>query len=64
MKQSITNKIDELRELLRAEMPEITTRVEIVFTAQSCNIQITDRTAEELKRDGISMRNLKGDFIS
>ena len=64
MKQSITNKIDELRELLRAEMPDITTRVEIVFTAQSCNIQITDRTTEELKRDGISMRNLKGDFIS
>ena len=63
MKQIITDKIDELREMLRKEMSTITTRVEIVFTCECCTIDITTRTAHELKVDGISMRNLKGDFI-
>ena len=63
MNEEIRMKIDELRELLIKEMPYTTTSVNVFFNYQECQITINDRTGEQLKKEGVSMRNLKGDFI-
>lgn len=64
MNDEIRMKIDELRALLIKEMPYTTTGVSVFVNCEECRITINDRTPYQLKAQGISMRNLKGDFIT
>lgn len=63
----MTNKlqaaINALKELAKEELSTNTTSVQILINCQGVSYKIQERGAEELKKDGISMRNIQGDFI-
>ena len=63
MSAKLNQKIDELRELLMEEMPKDCTSVKLFFNCQGSRIRTTVFNVESLKRDNISMRNLKGEWI-
>lgn len=63
MTTKIDQKLAELKELLCDELSDTTTYVEIFINSQGINVNTTQRTPEELKRDGVSMRNIKGEWI-
>lgn len=55
---------DALIEILRFRLgTPTTTLIKIFITSEGYEIDETHRTAEGLKRDGISMRNVFGQFI-
>ena len=62
--QLIDDKIQELIQLLEKETPNTATRFDLEITGTSYSYHISYKTAEQLKKDHISMRNIKGDFIS
>lgn len=55
--------ISELGRHLKATLPDNCVSAKIFFNSQGFEFEYTARTPDELKRDGISMRNLRGDFI-
>lgn len=59
----IDRKIQELRELLEKELPNTAVSFEIKFTGSGTHQRIEYKQPEQLKRESISMRNVKGDFI-
>lgn len=59
----IENKITELRELLEKELPETATSFELQITGTSTHTSISYKTAAQLKKENISMRNIRGEFI-
>jgi len=63
----MNNKIQKLAEALRQAVIEdasdITTRVVVYMNSEGNNFEIIQRTPESLKRDSISMQNIKGVFI-
>lgn len=59
----VYKKIGELRTALKENCTPNTVRVTVTFTAEGFSIEHENRTAESLKRDSISMRNMKGEFI-
>jgi len=61
--QLIDQKIKELRELLEKELPKTAVAFRIEISATSTNYGITHKYPEQLEREDISMRNIKGDFI-
>lgn len=61
--QLIQSKIDELRIVLEQELPNTAVCFEITFTGTGTHQRISHKQPEELKRQSISMRNIKGDFI-
>ena len=63
MTTKITNAIDALVDALREESPERMTTFRLFLNCQELVIEISERTPAELKAAGISMRNLRGDFI-
>ena len=65
----MTEKIEQLKEELcrefRKECSDITVKVTFTINAYGgFYTQIEERTSEGLKLEGISMRNLKGEWIS
>ncbi len=59
----VYEKIGELQRLLIENCSDETVSVRIFFNCEGFQTEHTTRTPESLKRDEISMRNLKGEFI-
>ena len=61
------NKTDELiaalEQHLKATLPESCVSAQVFFNSHGFEFEYTTRSAESLKAEGISMRNLRGDFI-
>jgi hypothetical protein len=53
----------KLRQAFRDEMSEETVEVVLTLNAYGFYTNIRQRSADGLKDEGISMRNLKGDWI-
>lgn len=56
-------KVGELAELAKNEMSDNTVCLTVVITGTGFECKSEERLPENLKRDRISMRNLKGEFI-
>ena len=63
MTARIDNAIKELIEALRQESPQEMTSFRLFLNCEESYIETTERTPEQLKESGISMRNLRGKFI-
>ena len=63
----MTNKIQELKTALqnelKKELSNETVKVTLTLNSYGFYTQIEERTAESLKTDNVSMRNLKGEWI-
>ena len=59
----IQSKIEELRLVLEQELPNTVVSFEITFTGTGTYQRIEHKHPEQLKRQYISMVNIKGDFI-
>ena len=59
----IQSKIEELRLVLEQELPSSAVSFEVAFTGTGTHQRIEHKQPEQLKRQSISMRNVKGDFI-
>lgn len=55
--------IDDFIKKLREKSSSTVTAVQIFVSGSDSEIVIKKRTPEELRRDGISMTNLKGEWI-
>jgi len=55
--------IDDFIKKLREKSSSTVTSVQIFVDGSNSEIVIKKRTPEELRRDGVSMRNLKGEWI-
>lgn len=55
--------IDDFIKKLREKSSSTVTAVQIFVCSSNSEIVIKKRTPEELRRDGISMKNLKGEWI-
>lgn len=64
MNELIQQKIKELREVIEQELPESIVKFEVTFTGTNTNTSMQHKYKEDLEREGISMRNLKGNFIT
>lgn len=63
MTTKITNAIDALVDALREESPEHMTTFRLFLTCEEMVVKTSERTPAQLRSAGISMRNLRGDFI-
>lgn len=63
MSPKITNTINALVSSLREESPEQMIAFRLFVNCEEWVIETTERTPTELKSAGISMRNLRGNFI-
>jgi hypothetical protein len=59
----ITNAIEALVSALREESPEQMVTFNLFMNCEEFEIKTSSRTPKELKSSGISMRNLRGNFI-
>jgi len=63
MSKLIDDKVAELRVIIEQELSENVVMFKVEFTGTGTNTRTEYKHIEELKRDGISMRNVKGEFI-
>ena len=63
MTTTIQTAIDSLVDALRKESPEHMITFRLFVNCEERVIETAERTPAELKSAGISMRNLRGDFI-
>ena len=63
MTPKITNAIDALVDALREESPEQMTTFRLFVNCEERIVETSERTPAQLKSAGISMRNLRGNFI-
>jgi hypothetical protein len=63
MNQEIEQKIQELNDALQKHAPANAVSFELFINASEVKATISARTLQQLKTDGISMRNLAGEFI-
>jgi hypothetical protein len=54
----------ELEDHFKATLPANCVAVRIFFNSQGYDLEYETRTAESLRSAGISMRNLRGEFIN
>lgn len=64
MHYEIQQKINELHKTLRECAPKDVVSFRLFINGSETSVEMVARTPEQLKGDGISMRNLAGDFIS
>ena len=62
-KPTLTGCLREFAEDVKKYAPPDVVAVEIFINAEGHDITIKTRTADDLKKAGISMRNLAGEFI-
>jgi len=60
---NIETKIGELRQVIIDSSLDTAVSFKLFINCEGADYSINHRTPEGLKREGISMRNLKGDFI-
>lgn len=63
MNPEIQSAIDNLVSALRTNSPPTATAFDLFANHSEVEVRFHSRTPEGLKIDGISMRNLKGEFI-
>jgi hypothetical protein len=63
MTQEIKTKLNELAEILKKDMPKETTSVTIFINCEELRFETSQRMPEQLKQQGISMKNIAGDWI-
>lgn len=63
MEHELKSMITKVADILANQAGEECVSANIFFSAQGFNIEYQFRSKESLKRDGISMRNLSGEFI-
>jgi hypothetical protein len=63
MTPKINAAINALVESLREESPEQMTSFRLFVNCEERVIETSERTPDDLKAAGISMRNLRGEFI-
>ena len=59
----IQAKIEELRLTLEQELEETVVSYQVTFTGTMTHKSIEHKYPDQLKRENISMRNVKGEFI-
>ena len=63
MKTTLTAAVDNLVSVLRETANKNTVAFHLFVNSEGFEVELKQRTAENLKTAGISMRNLKGEFI-
>ena len=63
MTQEIKTKLNELAEILKKDMPKETTSVNIFINCEELRFETSQRMPEQLKQQGISMKNIAGEWI-
>ena len=63
MNEKINNAIELLVKALKEESPEYMVTFKLFVNCEERRIETSERTPEQLKAQGISMRNLRGEFI-
>ncbi len=63
MSPNITEKIEALVEAIRAEAPDNAITFRLFVNSEEHSVEVQHRTPGSLKADGISMRNLRGEWI-
>lgn len=58
------DKIQELVNEIKSQAPADCTAIDIFLNAYSFEVKYTRRTAEQLKEDYISMKNVNGEWIT
>lgn len=61
--KKIDEAIENLRNVLIEELSEHTVSAEVFINASECKFSYNVRTPDMLAAQGVSMRNLAGDFI-
>ena len=59
----ITEELNNLRAAIEDQADYYCTSVTVFFNCEGYDVTQTHRTAENLKESGISMRNVKGEWI-
>jgi len=63
MTEKLSAALKTLRDVLHEESHDHCVRVDVEINAEGCSISYSTRTPGSLKRDCISMRNIRGEFI-
>lgn len=63
MNSEIQQKLEELSFLIKRDMPKETTSVTVFFNFHEMRVSFSQKTPEQLKKQGISMRNVAGEWI-
>jgi hypothetical protein len=63
MHPNIQAKIEELHAALKEHTPNTTVGFKLFINSQECEVTWRTRTPEQLRQDGITMRNIRGDWI-
>lgn len=61
--EKIEQKLKELRELCQFGSTEDTVHIQFNLNSYGWKTEIRKRSAESLKEEGISMKNIKGEWI-
>jgi len=59
----IQQAIDNLENVLREHSADTVTTFNVFINCEGREVKVGSRTPDQLKAQGISMRNLKGEFI-
>lgn len=63
MKEKLAQALKNLRDVLQEEAHEYCVGVNVFFNSEGYEIERRTRTPGSLKRDGVSMRNLRGEWV-
>ena len=63
MSEQLAQALKNLRDILQNESHEHCVGVQVFFNSQGYEIEYHTRTPGSLQRDGVSMRNLRGEFV-
>lgn len=63
MSEQLAQALKSLRDVLQQEAHQHCTSVNVFFNCEGYRVVQNARTPGSLKRDGISMRNLRGEWI-
>jgi hypothetical protein len=63
MTEQLAQALEQLRNVLQAEAHEHCVAVRVFFNSEGYEIEHQARTPSGLQRDGISMRNLRGEWV-
>ena len=63
MNTEVNEAIDNLIAVVRRNSSYQDTYFKLFFNASESVVEVASRSPEDLKRDGISMKNLRGEFI-
>ena len=63
MHKEIVEKIKELEDVIRGFGDDECITVNLFFNCEGLEVTTRQRTADQLKSEGISMKNVRGEFI-